>query len=96
MQRAKDANRVYAYVAGVDANCDGFKEEGCSAVSMSSQIELYRDTYQHFNLNPLDVSFVEAHGYSTLVPIKNATRYDEFVDSIVYDYQFVRMETKTN
>lgn len=67
MQRAKDAHRVYAYVAGVSANCDGFKEEGCNAVSMASQIELYRDTYQSFHVNPLDITFLEAHGYSTLV-----------------------------
>ncbi|XP_065199624.1 fatty acid synthase-like isoform X2 [Planococcus citri] len=66
LQRASDAHRVYGYVAAVDANCDGYKEDGCDAISRSSQIELYQHAYQSFNLDPQQVSFVEAHGYSTV------------------------------
>lgn len=66
LQRDSDARRVYGYVAAVNANCDGYKEDGCFALSAPSQIQLYHDTYQRFGIDPLRVSFVEAHGYSTL------------------------------
>lgn len=66
MQRKADAKRFYATVVGTESNCDGFKEYGCNTESLSSQIKLYRETLERFRLNPLDVSFVEAHGYATL------------------------------
>lgn len=69
MQRKADAKRFYATVVGTESNCDGFKEYGCNTESLSSQIKLYRETLERFRLNPLDVSFVEAHGYATLVYI---------------------------
>lgn len=67
MQRRQNAKRVYATVVGTESSCDGFKEYGCNTVSVDSQINLYKDTYDRFNLNPLDITFVEAHGYSTKV-----------------------------
>lgn len=67
MQRLKDAKRVYATVVATESNCDGYKELGCNAESLESQINLYQDAYERFNVNPLDVSFIEAHGYSTRV-----------------------------
>lgn len=69
MQRKKDARRVYATVVATESNCDGFKEFGCNSISLDSQLSLYKETYEKFNLNPLDVSFVEAHGYATRVSV---------------------------
>lgn len=67
MQRARDAKRVYATIAAIESNCDGFKEFGCNTHSLSSQISLYQTTLNKFCMNPLKVSFIEAHGYSTMV-----------------------------
>lgn len=67
MERKKDAKRVYATVVAAESNCDGFKEYGCNTESVSSQIQLYREASERFHLNPLDVSYVETHGYATQV-----------------------------
>lgn len=74
MQRKKDAKRVYATVAATESNCDGFKEFGCNSISLDSQISLYKETYGKFNLNPQDVTFVEAHGYATRVSLSQNTK----------------------
>lgn len=76
MQRAGNAKRIYATVAGTESKCDGFKDFGCNAESLSSQISLYEETLKKFNVNPLDISFVEVHGYATLVNGERVYNFD--------------------
>lgn len=67
MQRASNAKRIYATIAATESNCDGFKEWGCNTESLSSQISLYEETIKKLDAKPLEISFIEAHGYATQV-----------------------------
>lgn len=67
LQRAKDANRVYATFVHGKTNSDGFKEQGITFPSATAQKELYTEFYKEIQISPLDVEYIEAHGTATKV-----------------------------
>lgn len=62
LQRENNCKRAYAIVAGGGTNSDGYKKEGISFPSYEGQLNLMSDIYTHFELNPDDVTYFEAHG----------------------------------
>lgn len=67
LQQAKDARRIYAQLVHAKSNCDGYKEQGITFPSGFMQARLLREAYQECGVNPLDVTFMEAHGTGTRV-----------------------------
>ncbi|XP_055680186.1 fatty acid synthase-like [Lutzomyia longipalpis] len=67
LQKAKDANRVYATILNIRTNTDGAKEQGITYPSSKMQKRLIEETFEEINLNPRDVAYVEAHGTGTTV-----------------------------
>lgn len=67
MQRKRDARRVYGTIVGTGTSCDGYKINGCQSHCRQLQVQLYKDIYRTFNIDPLQVTYVEAHGYGTKV-----------------------------
>jgi polyketide synthase PksL len=68
LKRLKDAERdndhIYGVIIGSGINQDG-KTNGITAPSVNSQIELERDIYSRYNIDPATISYVEAHGTGT-------------------------------
>jgi len=68
LKRLSDAVRDRDVIAGVirgwGVNQDG-KTNGITAPSVNSQIQLEKEVYQRFNINPESISLVEAHGTGT-------------------------------
>nr|CAI5836391.1 unnamed protein product [Callosobruchus analis] len=67
LQRAKDANRVYANVVYAKTSCDGYKEQGITYPSGPEQTHLLNEFYEDCNVNTAVVSYLEAHGTGTHV-----------------------------
>ncbi|KAF7287912.1 hypothetical protein GWI33_000259 [Rhynchophorus ferrugineus] len=67
LQRKYDAKRIYATISGIGCNVDGFKSEGLLNPSSENQLNLLRQIYSKFKINPDDVEYVDAHGTGTLV-----------------------------
>ncbi|XP_076761434.1 fatty acid synthase-like [Xylocopa sonorina] len=67
LQKAKNANRIYAQVVYTKTNCDGYKEQGISFPSTELQRTLLSDFYSECKISPNTVFFVEAHGTGTSV-----------------------------
>nr|CAH7769735.1 unnamed protein product [Callosobruchus chinensis] len=67
LQRAKDANRIYANAIYAKTNCDGYKEQGITYPSGAAQMQLLNEFYDDCNVNRADLSFLEAHGTGTVV-----------------------------
>ncbi|CAD5118531.1 DgyrCDS7222 [Dimorphilus gyrociliatus] len=65
LQNYKDARRIYSSVLGSLDNCDGQKELGITFPSGNVQSNLLRDVYRQANIDPLKVSYIEAHGTGT-------------------------------
>ncbi|NVO12146.1 MAG: SDR family NAD(P)-dependent oxidoreductase [Bacteroidales bacterium] len=68
LKRLKDAERdndfIYGVILGSGINQDG-KTNGITAPSVNSQIELERDLYNRYKIDPETISYVEAHGTGT-------------------------------
>ncbi|MCP5004461.1 MAG: polyketide synthase, partial [Planctomycetes bacterium] len=68
LKRLKDAERdndsIYGVILGSGINQDG-KTNGITAPSVNSQIELERDIYSRYKINPESISYVETHGTGT-------------------------------
>ncbi|WP_046744594.1 SDR family NAD(P)-dependent oxidoreductase [Kordia zhangzhouensis] len=68
LKRLKDAERdndhIYGVIIGSGINQDG-KTNGITAPSVNSQIELEREIYKRYNIDPASISYVEAHGTGT-------------------------------
>ncbi|QHI36097.1 Polyketide synthase PksM [Kordia antarctica] len=68
LKRLKDAERdndhIYGVILGSGINQDG-KTNGITAPSVNSQIELEREIYSRYNIDPATISYVEAHGTGT-------------------------------
>lgn len=59
-----DKDTIHGVILGSAINQDG-KTNGITAPSVNSQIELERDFYSRYQINPDSISYVEAHGTGT-------------------------------
>uniref|UniRef100_UPI00272B21A7 type I polyketide synthase n=1 Tax=Vallitalea guaymasensis TaxID=1185412 RepID=UPI00272B21A7 len=60
----RDKDNIYGVIRGWGINQDG-KTNGITAPSVKSQINLEKEVYNRFNINPETISYVEAHGTGT-------------------------------
>lgn len=60
----RDNDPIYGVIVGSGLNQDG-KSNGITAPSVASQVELQRNIYQRFNIDPLTISYIETHGTGT-------------------------------
>ncbi|MBL4761433.1 MAG: hypothetical protein JKY93_01885, partial [Gammaproteobacteria bacterium] len=60
----KDGDPILATIIGSGINQNG-KTNGISAPNMNSQVELTRDIYRRYNIDPASISYIEAHGTGT-------------------------------
>ena len=60
----RDNDPIYGVIIGSGLNQDG-KTNGITAPSVASQIELQRNIYQRFKIDPSTISYVETHGTGT-------------------------------
>jgi len=59
-----DNDHIYGVILGSGVNQDG-KTNGITAPSVNSQIELEREIYEKYNIDPESISYVETHGTGT-------------------------------
>ncbi|BDG78975.1 hypothetical protein BSF_07040 [Bacillus subtilis] len=68
LKRLKDAqdagDYIYGVIIGSAINQDG-KTNGITAPNLGSQIELVRDMYDRYNIDPESISYAEMHGTGT-------------------------------
>jgi polyketide synthase PksN len=68
LKRLKDAERdndfIWGTIIGSGINQDG-KTNGITAPSVSSQIELEREVYKRYNIDPGTITYIETHGTGT-------------------------------
>ena len=67
LQKKSNAKRIYATVLNSGVNIDGFKRMGMFFPSSEVQKELMVEVYKEANINPLDVTYIEAHATGTKV-----------------------------
>lgn len=60
----RDHDQIYGVIRGWGVNQDG-KTNGITAPSVQSQIELEKEIYKKFHINPESITMVEAHGTGT-------------------------------
>jgi len=60
----KDKDYIHAVILGSGINQDG-KTNGITAPSVNSQIELEREIYSKYNIDPKTINYVETHGTGT-------------------------------
>ncbi|GBM44560.1 Fatty acid synthase [Araneus ventricosus] len=65
LQKSDVARRKYASIVHIKTNTDGFKEQGATFPSAAMQKRLIKEVYDECKLNPLKVSYIEAHGTGT-------------------------------
>lgn len=61
VQRQQDAKRVYAKILNTCSNADGFKQGGVTYPKQQVQTKLMLETYNGAGVNPLDLTYMEAH-----------------------------------
>ena len=61
----KERNHIYGIIKGSGINQNG-TTNGMTTPSASSQTDLQLEVYEKFGINPLDLSYIEAHGTGTL------------------------------
>ena len=67
LQRKSDAKRIYATVLHSRVNIDGNKKVGMFFPSSEAQQDLMEKTLKEANIDPLKVTYFEAHGTGTKV-----------------------------
>ncbi len=67
LQKKSNAKRIYATVLHSRTNIDGHKNMGMLFPSSDAQRDLMIKTYKEANVDPLDVTYFEAHGTGTKV-----------------------------
>ncbi|UJF34760.1 PfaD family polyunsaturated fatty acid/polyketide biosynthesis protein [Paenibacillus hexagrammi] len=60
----RDGDPIHGVIRGWGVNQDG-KTNGITAPSVNSQIQLEKEVYERFGINPERISMVEAHGTGT-------------------------------
>lgn len=61
-----DNDRIYAVISASGINYDG-RTNGLTAPSVNAQKRLQRQVYNRYNVDPSDISYVEAHGSGTVM-----------------------------
>jgi len=61
----KDRDHIYAVINTSAVSNDGMGKIGFTAPSITGQMETIREAFRHTDINPSDVSFIEAHGTGT-------------------------------
>jgi fatty acid synthase len=69
LQKLKNSRRVYCRLVHAKTNCDGYKEQGITYPSGQMQQRLLEEFYEECEVEPNDLSFIEAHGTGTKVRI---------------------------
>jgi fatty acid synthase len=67
LQKKSNAKRIYATVLHSRTNIDGYKNMGMLFPSSDAQRDLMIKTYKEANVDPLKVTYFEAHGTGTKV-----------------------------
>jgi fatty acid synthase len=67
IQRARTARRVYARIVGARMGADGNKKSGAFHPSSEAQQQLMTMTYREANVDPLRITYFEAHATGTKV-----------------------------
>ena len=65
--RKSAARRAYASIVHVRNNTDGYKTAGIATPSGEKQYENNSQLYNEAGVDPLEVSYIEAHGTGTKV-----------------------------
>lgn len=65
LQKEQQARRIYSYILNSSINTDGYTQEGITFPSSEMQYKLIQNVYNEININPNDVSYMEAHGTGT-------------------------------
>ncbi len=65
-QAIKDNDTIWGVIRGSGINQDG-KTNGITAPSALSQEKLLDDVYRQYNINPAQISYLEAHGTGTVL-----------------------------
>ncbi|MBF0119062.1 MAG: SDR family NAD(P)-dependent oxidoreductase [Desulfobacterales bacterium] len=75
-----DKDHIYGVIKGSGINQDG-KTNGITAPSAASQTELECEVYNKYNINPENITYIEAHGTGTELgdPIEVHALTDAFV-----------------
>jgi amino acid adenylation domain-containing protein len=61
----RDNDRIYAVIKSVAVNNDGSSKVGFTAPSVEGQAQVIRKAHQKGNIDPNDISYIEAHGTGT-------------------------------
>jgi len=67
LQKLKNSRRVYCRLVHAKTNCDGYKEQGITYPSGQMQQRLLEEFYEECEIEPNNLSFIEAHGTGTKV-----------------------------
>ena len=79
LQKVEDAKRIYATFAGLGPHGEGFKRVGFAHPAHAMQEVMFRETFKNFNLDPLDVNYVETHCTGTRVgDVEEVIAIDDF------------------
>ena len=61
LQKRRSAKRLYASILSIGTNTDGFKPEGITYPSVSSQVSLMSEVQSASSIHPHDMKYIEAH-----------------------------------
>ncbi|KAG5863723.1 hypothetical protein JTB14_034922 [Gonioctena quinquepunctata] len=67
LQKAKNSKRIYAQIIHSKCNSDGFKETGITFPSRQDQANVIEEVLIESNIDPKELTFVEAHATGTAV-----------------------------
>ncbi|GAF06362.1 malonyl CoA-acyl carrier protein transacylase [Paenibacillus pini JCM 16418] len=68
-QALQDRDHIYAVIKGSAVNQDG-RSIGITAPNMQAQADLYIQAWQDANIDPLTISYIEAHGTAQSLEIR--------------------------
>jgi fatty acid synthase len=86
LQKKPDAKRIYATVIHSRTNIDGHKKMGMLFPSSEAQTELMINTYKEANIDPLKITYFEAHGTGTKVIDPRYEILDDMIERYGNEY----------